>query len=325
MPPAEYKDHSQNTISSIAKLLASKNIGCLLWGEHLLRTFACALPAPDFKFILEDSQLDAAYTLLLNHGYTVCRDRRNTGAQDGTPARNTDARRAPPPRPTFDRNGSEMYVCPLYNPPSYTNPQGHTHPYPSRHVHFGTDDPHYTPISLFPKKNFLFWTPRITPGQDSRTISRSAGSFFFADIIGPSPTSDRGGRFDGTLPHRVLIPAPLVFVEALIYLALGERPGDRGIWSKWLMYLREAFVEHGAGDAWDRTLLHTKLRPVWQCASDGEGSGDDEAVMEVYVELVRVLTASKGRRAVPRVGGGVGEEFAGVGGGYCSGSGVGGW
>ncbi|KAI9369383.1 hypothetical protein BJX61DRAFT_151467 [Aspergillus egyptiacus] len=298
--PAIYQDHTQTTISHIVSLLAAKNIPCLLWGEHLLRTYACTLQAPDYKFLVEDDQLDHAYRTLLDAGFIRCPDRERQDTATGSG--------------TFD-------ICPVYrdtcNYRSSRNRKrttpSYTHPPPKRHVHFSPADSHShpDPVSLFPKSLFLSFTPRLpAPNPQSqsqpqsqpqsqaqaprthRTKPEVKACYIPADTLGPLPTPSHGGRFtfsdSDSHSHKVLMPAPLILVEALIYLALGKGPGTRSIWTVWLGSLREAYVDHGVGEAaWDVTRLHPRLRAIWGRAGDVEL--DAEGVLWDYWELGRVL------------------------------------
>lgn len=140
--------------------------------------------------------------------------------------------------------------------------------------------------------------PDIKPGHLGRVTS--LGRLIYAHEVGPRPTPARGGRFPDFLAG-VLIPSPMYLVEMLIGLGLRDCriPGARSIWTRWLMYLREAYVEHGRGlDVWDeKALLPEVLRPVWRQASDSEISRLQEPIMGVWRDLAWVLAGVDVERA----------------------------
>ncbi|KAL4781232.1 hypothetical protein BJX76DRAFT_363750 [Aspergillus varians] len=269
--PSAYKDPSHTTIYQITQCLAREGIGCLLWGEHLLRAYACAMPATDYKFILEDDDITPAFTILHSTGYPEC-----TG----------------------------QYPCPL-NSPTDTIAQtptlqhrSHRHPFPEKHLHIHADpnNPHRTIIGLYLKSHCFppsppkVKHPDICAGPAGRVCS--IGRFLYAHEHGPEPTPARGGRFPAHLGS-VLVPSPMYLIEMLIHLGVRDCrvPGARSIWTRWLMVLREAFVDHGRGLAvWDeKSFLPEAMRPVWRHAIDSEISWAQEPVMNVWRDLAWTL------------------------------------
>lgn len=140
--------------------------------------------------------------------------------------------------------------------------------------------------------------PDIKPGPLGRATS--LGRLIYAHEVGPRPTPSRGGRFPDSLGG-VLIPSPMYLVEILIGLGIRDCriPGARSIWTRWLMHLREGYIEHGRGlDVWDeKAFLPEVLRPVWRYASDSEISRLQEPIMGVWRDLAWTLVGVDVERA----------------------------
>ncbi|KAL4914339.1 hypothetical protein BDW62DRAFT_204732 [Aspergillus aurantiobrunneus] len=279
----DYEDPSHSTIHTISQTLAAKDIGCLLWGEHLLRTYGSSLPAQDYKFILEDHEITPGFHALLEAGYLIC-----TG----------------------------QYPCPIHflmrtlADAHRTKHPSHRHPFPSKHVHMHSHSNNPCPvvIGLYRKSLYLpppppsafadREPPEILPGPVGRI--HSIGQFIYAHELGPAPTASRGGRFPAHLSN-ILIPSPMYLVEILITLGINHCriPGARSIWTEWLMLLREAYLDHGRGlAAWDDTwLLAEAYRPVWREAIDAQISRIEQPVMPVWRDLAWGLVGVDVERA----------------------------
>ncbi|KAL4931382.1 uncharacterized protein BDV17DRAFT_288927 [Aspergillus undulatus] len=279
MSTQTYEDPSHAIIHKVSSALASKDIGCLLWGEHLLRTYASSITATDYKFLFEDDEIFTAYDALLdsntetNTGFTEC---------DGA------------------------YSCPvLYKMDEVADPDPHPsefHDFPTAHVHLHEDsnNPYPIVIGLYAKSQYLpmhnegefavMDPPLIIPGFAGRLPSQ--GRFICAHEIGPRPSKmgNHGGRFEYHLGKDVLLPSPMYLIETLILLGNRDSrvPGARNIWTYWLSELRIAYINHNQGlDAWDEKglSLPEMLRPVWKEAIDSEISKLDEPVMSVWRNL----------------------------------------
>ncbi|RDW64427.1 uncharacterized protein DSM5745_09838 [Aspergillus mulundensis] len=244
-------------IHRVTKTLAAAGIGAVLWGEHLLATYGSDIPTqPDYKFLLDDANVTAAFDTLLANGHVLCT---RQDWDDGL-------------CPVVEEMRSRRQTKEHYSP---------FHPFPAYHVH-GHRDTLYqldTVIALYKASAFLPPTsdlcplgpPAILPGEDGRINSQAR--FLYAHISGPNPTESRGGRFPAHLDS-VLIPSPMYFAHILIHLGIRDciRPGARTLWSAWLMELRECYELHGRGlDEWDEKLNFPEpLRPIWQYAIDAQ-------------------------------------------------------
>ncbi|KAL4997397.1 hypothetical protein BDV10DRAFT_186192 [Aspergillus recurvatus] len=262
MPSSYSNPSSQTLIHAITQTLSPHGIGCLLWGEHLLHTYGSNIIASkrDFKFLLEDHNVPRALDILLEDGYTAC-----------------------------TKQDRELGLCPLHAHQEYMSkgvrPRDYSlwHPFPAYHVHgrHNKDEKHplNTVIALYRKSLYLppastispFGPPLILPGREGRI--RSHGRLLYGHETGPLPLKARGGRFPSRLDG-VLLPSPMYLVQTLIHLGMRDcrTPGARTIWSKWLMYLRECYTNHGRGlEVWDeKWLLPEVLRGIWLDAIDAQ-------------------------------------------------------
>ncbi|KAL5046576.1 hypothetical protein BDW71DRAFT_207369 [Aspergillus fruticulosus] len=253
---------SQTLIHAITQTLSSHGIGCLLWGEHLLHTYGSDIISSkkDYKFLLEDYNIPRALDILLENAYTPC-----------------------------TKQDHELGLCPLHADQEHiarrVRPRDYSlwHPFPACHVHgrHNEDEKHPldTVIALYRKSLYLppvstispLGSPLILSGRESRV--RSHGQLLYGHETGPLPTEGRGGRFPAHLDG-VLLPSPMYLAQALIHLGMRDcrTPGARTIWSKWLMYLRECYINHGKGlEAWDEEwLLPNMLRGIWRDAVDAQ-------------------------------------------------------
>ncbi|KAL4947510.1 hypothetical protein BDW69DRAFT_190129 [Aspergillus filifer] len=282
-----YRDTSHVHISEVSLILAAKGIGCVLWGEHLLRTYGSSIRAHDYKFLLEDAAILPAFFGLLEAGFEEC--------------------------PSFDdpdegnEEDPEAYICPLIHKHNLLTQAGATihkskyHSFPSKHVHFRLNNTNTARIVIglyrkslhLPTQFAAIDPPDIMPGEVGRLASH--GRLVYANEFGPRPTKSHGGRFPSDLGPDVpvLILSPMYLVETLILLGNRDSrtPGARSLWTKWLMELRETYLLHNYGlSAWDdKALLPEVLRPVWEAASDAEMNRVDEPIMCVWRDLAWTL------------------------------------
>ncbi|KAL4899057.1 hypothetical protein BDW74DRAFT_184059 [Aspergillus multicolor] len=248
---------SQTLIHTVTETLAASNIGALLWGEHLLRTYGSDIPArrTDYKFLLDDTNINPAFDALLAAGHETC-----------------------------TRVDWDAGFCPAVEEIRFRRESGDDystfHNFPACHVHGHKDsnDPLGTVISLYRASDFLppqcdicpLGPPQIRPGRVGRV--KSHGRFMYANLVGPDPTESRGGNFSSHLDS-ALIPSPMYLALILIHLGMRDckRPGARMIWSEWLMDLRECYLLHRKGmDEWNEKILLEPLRPIWRQAIDAQ-------------------------------------------------------
>ncbi|KAL4964325.1 uncharacterized protein BDV14DRAFT_201097 [Aspergillus stella-maris] len=297
-----YRDTSHVLISEVSSILAAKGIGCLLWGEHLLRTYGSSIHAHDYKFLLEDAAVLPGFFALLDAGFEECPgsfDDLNPNLNPSTTS-NTDS---------DNERESPAYICPLIHKHNLLTQAGASihkskyHGFPAKHVHFRIDDSEADSeadsivIGLYRKSLHLptqftsLDPPEIWPGEMGRIANN--GRLVYANELGPRPTKSHGGRFPSDLGSEVLMLSPMYLIETLILLGNRDSrtPGSRSLWTKWLMHLRETYLLHNYNlSLWDdRSLLPEILRPVWESASDAELNRVDEPIMNVWRDLAWTL------------------------------------